>query len=155
MDLRKRFRVASPNVMHETIEGEVILIDLTTGSYYSLRNAGACIWHAIEQGADEDEIGAALELRYDGLPEVMHEAARRLVAELQAEGLIEEDVRAIRADPLALFEDGTGSRTPFQAPVLEKFTDMQDLVLIDPVHQVGEAGWPHERAESTSQAADA
>src|SRR5438270_869701 len=33
-----RFRVNSPNVIHETIEGEVILIDLKTGTYYSLRD---------------------------------------------------------------------------------------------------------------------
>jgi hypothetical protein len=27
--------------------------------------------------------------------------------------------------------------------VLHKFTDMQDLLLVDPVHDVGDAGWPH------------
>jgi len=27
--------------------------------------------------------------------------------------------------------------------VVEKYTDMQDLVLLDPVHEVDERGWPH------------
>jgi hypothetical protein len=31
----------------------------------------------------------------------------------------------------------------YQKPVLEKFTDMQDLILLDPVHDVNPKGWPH------------
>ena len=31
---------------------------------------------------------------------------------------------------------------PFQPPVLQKFRDMQDLLLMDPIHDVDEAGWP-------------
>jgi hypothetical protein len=27
--------------------------------------------------------------------------------------------------------------------VLEKFTDMHDLLLMDPIHEVSDAGWPH------------
>src|SRR5918911_43544 len=81
-----RFRVNSPNVIYETIEGEVILIDLKTGTYYSLRDAGAAVWQALEGGADEDEIGAALERRYEGSPEEIREAVRRLLAELEGEG---------------------------------------------------------------------
>jgi hypothetical protein len=35
------------------------------------------------------------------------------------------------------------TRAPFDAPVLEKYTDMQDLVLLDPVHDFDAAeGWP-------------
>jgi hypothetical protein len=35
-----------------------------------------------------------------------------------------------------------GDRPVFGQPVLEKFTDMADLLLLDPIHEVGEAGWP-------------
>ena len=31
--------VSSPQVIHETIDGEVIVINLGTGSYYSLRDS--------------------------------------------------------------------------------------------------------------------
>ena len=86
-----RFRVNSPNVIHETIEGEVILIDLKTGTYYSLRDSGAAVWHAIERGADEEEIRGALELRYDGSEQEMRDAVRALLGELEAESLIRPD----------------------------------------------------------------
>jgi hypothetical protein len=138
-----RFRVNSPNVIHETIEGEVILIDLKTGTYYSLRDAGAAVWQAIERGADEDEIHAALELLYEGSTDEMREALRGLLAELEGEGLIRPDDEAAPAAAGMLPSSNGDARAPFRRPTLEKHTDMQDLILIDPVHEVGARGWPH------------
>jgi Coenzyme PQQ synthesis protein D (PqqD) len=138
------FRVNSPNVIHETIEGEVILIDLKTGTYYSLREAGAAIWEAIDRGAGLDEIEGALELRYEGSPDEIRDSVRELVGELEREGLIRAEQsndgdRAAGRPALELH----GARRPFEAPSLEKHTDMQDLILLDPVHEVGAQGWPH------------
>jgi hypothetical protein len=142
----RTFRVNSPRVMHETIEGEVILIDLTTGSYYSLRAAGAAVWHAIENGADEDGIRDALELRYEGPSDEIRSAVGSLLDDLAAEGLIEQadasDVNDARTASTASPPSANG-RTPFEVPVLEKHTDMQDLILLDPVHEVDQQGWPH------------
>jgi Coenzyme PQQ synthesis protein D (PqqD) len=137
-----RFRVNSPNVIHETIEGEVILIDLKTGTYYSLREAGAAIWEAIDRGAGLDAIEDALERRYDGSSDEIREAVQRLVGELECEGLICADPDGATAGQ-PVFEPGRGIRRPFEAPSLEKHTDMQDLILLDPVHEVGAQGWPH------------
>jgi hypothetical protein len=144
--VKRKFRVNSPRVMHETIEGEVILIDLTTGSYYSLRDAGSEVWHAIESGADEDRIGDVVELRYEGPREEIRSAVGRLLDELAAEGLIEPADGDAVSDALPASTappPGANGRTPFQAPVLEKHTDMQDLILLDPVHEVDQRGWPH------------
>jgi len=30
----------------------------------------------------------------------------------------------------------------YAPPVLETFSDMQDLLLLDPIHEVDDAGWP-------------
>ena len=46
MDPDARFRVNS-QIIWETIEGEVLLINLGTGNYYSLRGTGAAIWNAV------------------------------------------------------------------------------------------------------------
>jgi Coenzyme PQQ synthesis protein D (PqqD) len=137
------FRVNSPNVIHETIEGEVILIDLKTGTYYSLRDTGAAVWQAIEQGAGEDAVVAGLRSRYDASEDQIREAVRQLLAELEREGLIRADEGgAAQAAPPSASDNGAG-RLPFVAPLLEKHTDMQDLILLDPVHEVGAQGWPH------------
>ena len=31
----------------------------------------------------------------------------------------------------------------FETPVLEKYTDMAELLLLDPIHDVDATGWPH------------
>jgi len=141
--MTRGFRVNSPNVIHETIEGEVVLIDLKTGTYYSLRDSGAAVWQAIEQGAGEEGIAAELGSRYEASESEIRDAVRRLLAELEGEGLIraDEGEAAPAAGPPA--SDNGAARLPFAAPVLEKHTDMQDLILLDPVHEVGAEGWPH------------
>jgi hypothetical protein len=39
--------------------------------------------------------------------------------------------------------DEPDTALPFETPLLEKHEDMQAMILIDPVHQVGALGWPH------------
>jgi hypothetical protein len=39
-------------------------------------------------------------------------------------------------------ENGAAAQ-PYQEPKLGKYTDMQELLLLDPVHEVDEAGWPN------------
>jgi hypothetical protein len=145
-----RHRVNSPRVMHETIDDEVIVIDLTSGSYYSLRAAGAEIWHAVEHGLAEDQIAEALEARYDGGPAEIGDAVSRLLRELTDEGLIESSNGAGGALPAELSPSARNDRPRerFQPPVLEKHTDMQDLILLDPVHEVDARGWPHAQADA-------
>jgi hypothetical protein len=146
--MSNRYRVNSPRVMHETIEGEVIVIDLTTGSYYSLRASGAEVWHALERGLPEDAIADAVASRYDGAPAEITAAVSALLQELSQEGLIESSNGAGEAPPTevsaAAHDDRPRER--FQPPVLEKHTDMQDLILLDPVHEVDARGWPHAEA---------
>ena len=58
-----RYRVSNPRIIHEIMEGEVVLINLDTGTYYSLDRAGAHIWRGIESVATVGEIAADLARR--------------------------------------------------------------------------------------------
>jgi len=40
----------------------------------------------------------------------------------------------------------SGTRQPFSAPVLNAYTDMEELLLLDPIHDVDQAGWPMPKA---------
>ena len=53
--------VTNPQAMHETIDGETIVIDLATGTYYSLRGSGPTIWNAVAAGASTETIIERLE----------------------------------------------------------------------------------------------
>ena len=135
-----RYAVNTSQVISEIIDGEAVMINLTTGNYYSLNESGATAWNAIEAGASAGDLVALLSARYEGDRAEIESAVGRLIDELNREELIvgSEDNGA---PPAAL--DPAAKRMPFEAPQLEKHTDMQDLILLDPVHEVGEQGWPH------------
>jgi hypothetical protein len=146
--MKMRHRVNSPNVIHETIEGEVILIDLKTGTYYSLRGVGAAIWQGIVAGADSEQIADELLRRYDASNDQAADAVQSLIRELERESLIRTDDGDGDAAEPPTFENGAGARLPFELSALEKHTDMQDLILLDPVHEVGAEGWPQTKSQA-------
>lgn len=137
-----RFR-SHPRVVHETIDGEVILIQIETGYYYSLGGSGARMWRLLEGGRSIDEVAAALEETYGPSPEI-RSAIERLTEELRGETLLEP--LEGDADPSSA-EDVPASETavPFVAPLLERYEDMQDFLLVDPIHEVDDSGWPNKK----------
>lgn len=141
-----RYRVNRPRVIAQEIDGEVVAIHLETGNYYSLLASGPAVWAALEGSAAADEIVERLTARYDGEAGAMREPVTTFLTQLEAEGLIVPD-----EDPAGSPDEmperavlDPGERSSFAAPLLEKFDDMQDLILLDPVHEVTEEqGWPH------------
>lgn len=139
-----RYAVNSGQVISEIIDGEAVMINLTTGNYYSLNETGAAAWSAVETGASVGDITELLSARYAGDPDEIQRAVERLLEELSREDLI----AASDGDgPSPAFPEPAAERVPFEAPKLEKHTDMQDLILLDPVHEVGDQGWPHVQAD--------
>lgn len=135
-----RYRVNSPQVINETIDGEAIMINLATGAYYSLDRVGGDVWTVLEQGAGADDVVTALQAKYEGTSDEMSTGVRALLDQLAAEELIVEADDAGGPVPSL---DAAGDKAPFSPPRLDKFTDMQDLILLDPVHEVDSRGWPH------------
>jgi hypothetical protein len=153
---RARLGVRAPEVIHETIDGEVIIINLATGTYYSLKGSAADIWELIQEpaGASEADVVAAVEARYAAPRSDIETAVTSFLGALTAEGLVSPVEGRSDLAPAASRHAGDhgAARQAFTPPALEKFTDMQDLVLLDPVHEVSEMGWPQRRDESTAPA---
>lgn len=139
------FRVNSPEIVSETIDGEVVIINLDKGYYYSLLKTGADVWSRIERHLDRDRIIQELTEAYDGIAEEIAIAIDEFIANLQHEQLIVADssLEFLPSEPIAEIANQS-SKPRFQKPMLEKFTDMEDLLLLDPIHEVDvEAGWPN------------
>lgn len=145
MEPATRYRVNKPRVAHEIIDNEVVIIDFETGSYFSLEGAGANIWACIDGGAALGEMVEFVAARYSGSHAHVETAVGRLVAELQQESLIVPDGAEPSGFSAALAEDSAAAKPPIGMPALHKYTDMQDLLLLDPIHEVDKAGWPHTR----------
>jgi len=150
------------NVVHETIDGETILIHLGTGTYYSLDGVGAQIWGLLAAGASQSEVAADVASGSDADPAAVEQAVESLVEELLREELLalepgdsapadsasEPSSPLTTSEPLSqLAEPEPAAEVSFVAPVLRKYTDMQEFMLVDPIHDVDvDAGWPHVKA---------
>jgi hypothetical protein len=150
----KSVKINLPQIVHEAFDDEVVIVNLDSGNYYSLEGPGAEIWQLIEKGADSGMIASSLENRYDGSRDDIDAAVTRLLDDLESEKIVTlaDSSGANGVHPDA-GETGTGTGKPrFTAPVLNRFTDMQELLLLDPVHDVDETGWP--RPKETAPVAD-
>ena len=142
MSLPVYLRVNHPHIIHEIIHGEAILVNLETGSYYSADQVGAVIWDGIENGMSVAQIVDAVTHAYAG--DVADKQARveAFLEQLQKERLVLAAETLETNLSLACLTLPTNI-PPFVAPELKKYTEMEDLLLLDPIHDVDNAGWPH------------
>jgi len=145
-----RFRANSPSVIHETIENEVIIVNLDSGSYYSLDQFGAQLWNYLSSGLSVSEVRARLAQAYEAESSALDDALDSFVAELQTESLIVPLAQHAPRPDAGDDEPPLQARRAFEPPHLNKYTDMQDLLLLDPIHEVDETGWPQAKPLSTT-----
>jgi hypothetical protein len=151
MNTSMRFRINTPKVILESFDDEVVIVNLDSGNYYSLDKVGADIWSLLERGASLHETVSAIEGIYVGDRDDINRGVNRLVEELQAENLILYDISESSSGSrdASLTENGmSGEKPAFAMPILSKYTDMQDLLLLDPIHEVDESGWPNSKPDS-------
>ena len=130
-----------PHVMHETIDDEVVVVNLDSGTYYSFAGTGMRIWDCLEGGPTVEGLVRRVQSSFSGDREAMAAAVRAFVEQLRAEDL----VSAVPGE--APPEDGEAAAPAgapaFVVPTLEKYNEMEALLLADPIHEVDEAaGWP-------------
>lgn len=142
--MSESYRINAPDVTREVFENEVVIVDFIGGTYYSLDAIGTDIWKAMESGLSSTEIVADLCKSYDANPREIEREVRALLEQLVAENLILREPAGAGHTELnaSLLLSESRPRRSFSAPVLAKFTDMQDLLLLDPIHDVDETGWP-------------
>ncbi len=154
MNSLHRYKINGSKIIHQTIDGEVVIINLDSGNYYSLNKVGADIWSCIERSAVMGEIVEEIIHRHNGSRTDVESAVTQLLAELQQEDLVVLDhvkePGSIKG-PDAPVETGPQAEVlSFQAPTLQKYTDMQDFILLDPIHEVDETGWPARKPDTPS-----
>ncbi|MHC4268329.1 MAG: PqqD family protein [Planctomycetota bacterium] len=147
MDTNSRFKINVPKIVHETIDGETVILNLDKGDYYSLVGIGADIWGLIENNDTMGRIFEKISNNYQGDRGKIEVAINNFVLELKQEGIVifnnensqENDESSHLQDQIELNEN----KPVFEVPILNKYSDMQDLLLLDPIHDVDdEQGWP-------------
>lgn len=142
-----KFKINQPYVVAEHFDNEVIAINLETGSYYSMEKSAAAVWSVLTAGATLSEILAEVNTRYVGESALMAQTVQQFLDDLQQAQLIVAVTDGASADRSAGFSSipPLQEKTHFNPPILSEYNDMQDLLLLDPIHEVDGQGWPQKK----------
>jgi hypothetical protein len=144
MSTSETYRLNTPLVASEIIENEAVLIHFESGSYFSTDKVGATVLELIDKQVSVPQIVGTMVRTYAGEAVAIEKALRRFLSELRSEGLIVPTQQAPTSCADSAAEktpvSPTGETPPFVDPVLHKFSDLQNLLMLDPIHDT--EGWP-------------
>lgn len=141
MSKNKYYLINTPKVVDEIFEDEIIIINFDNGDYFTLRQSAVNIWKGIKNRQSMAMIVENLQTQYEANEEEVENAVLQMIDTFIKENLIRSNNEVV--DKNDIITEKVTARIPFEPPIFEKFTDMNDLLLLDPVHDVDEKGWPH------------
>lgn len=128
-------------VAHETIDGETVIIDMHEGAYYRLEGAASIAWEQLIAGAASEQLCAHLAARFAGASAVIETQVTEFLDALLSFKLIAPHELDGKATVPAVVD----TKADFPGLSIYRFTDLQELFWIDPVHDVDDTGWPTTR----------
>lgn len=141
-----RFAPDEARIAAETVDGEAIVIDLTTGVYYSMGAVAGVIWTLIERRHSIQEIAAAVAARYAVPVEQAGVDVERVVRTL----LQEELLVPIEDGPPVGGALGPAEALPYRTPEVTIYRDMSALLALDPpMPGLKVAPWQESRHEQS------
>jgi hypothetical protein len=140
------FVLQPQDVVLETFVDETVAVHLGTGRYFSIDLIGTEIINLLETGSSLGAIVDHLSTRYGADPKLVEGAVDEFVGQLLDEELVHP---APHASSSAAIPAAVRADVEFTLPTLSVYSDMEDLLLLDPIHDVDETGWPT-RAEPTA-----
>jgi Coenzyme PQQ synthesis protein D (PqqD) len=143
--MMRSFRL-KPSTVHERFGEETVILNLDSGSYYSAEGTGSVIWSLVSDGVSEAAILQRMRAEYAGNGDEIAGATAKFLDQLVSESLVEVADIADGGGEQELTLAGAPSKTnAFSLPLLQKYTDMEEMLLLDPIHEVDEHGWPSAR----------
>lgn len=119
---------------------ETVMVNFDTGKYYGLSGSGRVIVHSLARYCSLDEIVQQLERHFEPGEQDFREMAEGFLKILDGEKLLNAWEASIDAIEPPV------ERKPFVPPALEVHSDLQELIMLDPVHDANpDHGWPIRR----------
>lgn len=140
------YMVNSQRIIHENLDGEQVLIDLVSGNYFSFSRVGVAVWDLLEKQLDRETIVSVMAKHYPGDEQSVTQHVSKFIDDLVQEEIIVPAPQGCPADEISVAKTA-GETLEFEPPVLNKYTDMNELLLVDPIHDVSASGWPHQKHE--------
>ncbi len=88
LDIPSRVRIRD-DVLYQYLQGETVLLDLASGTYYGLDSVGTRVWQGIEQHGQLNKVREAILNEYDVSEQQCDADLVDIVADLINKGLLE------------------------------------------------------------------
>jgi hypothetical protein len=119
------------NVLSKVMDGEAILINVSTGTYYSLNHIGCLLWQWIEKEKNIQEMTFSLIRVYDVEVATAVTDIQNLIETLVKEGLVTTTLCDSGQKDLAP-DVNPSEKQSYEPPTIDIYRDMQDLLALDP-----------------------
>lgn len=137
--LAKAYRLNNPPCIAESVDNDVVIIDLDTGTYHSIKGFSGVIWNALTQSGPASTL-------VDAIDDQSKKTAFSAALAQFIEQLLERELVAVSPKIKTETLDSIHLPEDFSLQV-DSFTDMQELLSLDPIHDADdEMGWPKEKA---------
>jgi hypothetical protein len=124
-----QIRICREKVIFEEIGAETVVIDLDSGYYFSLLGSAGAILNLLDEGCRLEDLVPSLGHRCGQDLEPHAAEIRHFVSELVVETLCQEVPDGTIASPTRPAE----ATRPYSRPEIQKYTEMHELFLLDPV----------------------
>jgi hypothetical protein len=135
-----RFAVSDTSLISaRSFEDEIVVVHFGTGIYYSLLGSAAEVWRGLMASMSVTDIVRMLAPDAGVPPAAFAASVHALVETLLQCGIIQQ----VPGEAAGAWLPSPAPAEGWQSPQLEQFADMQELLLLDPVHDTTNAGWPY------------
>lgn len=132
------YKLNEEKMFFDMADGQAVVINFLSGMYYGTNSLGSAVLERLVHGGAPDKIAAEVKA-LPGCPEDFDTRLEAFIASLREKEILTEGETQESSEPPI----GEGALADgFELP-LDEFSEVQDLILADPVHDVDvEQGWP-------------
>lgn len=133
------FTIDKKNVFYENFTDENVVVNIAKGNYYSMKGSAIEIWQLLENEMSISQLCIATVAIFD-------------IDIAVAEKEINQFLNTLKEEQLVIFSNtqknvvhkfSVTEKKQFSKPYLDIYSDLQELLLLDPIHEVDEVqGWP-------------
>lgn len=136
----RAFRFNHDTFAFECFEDEIVVLNVIDGVYYAFRGAAVVAWPYIIAQHPEPVIASTLATKYG----ISMDTMTIDLAEFM-ERLVSEKILSPAAENSSEIDcSQSASLTEYPGFTFERHADMEDLLTLDPIHNVDpQKGWPH------------
>lgn len=138
-------RIRDESISMERLDGETILINFDTGQYFSFRGPAADLLWLIEQGVERALWTEILARAFTDAPSpwILDQQISTFISELLEADIINETAGVVMPSLELPSDYSRGGWTNLE---VKAHLDLVDLLVIDPIHDAGDDGWPQSRS---------